>query len=342
MNEIEQFKQNKIKKISQYHNLKLNERSRQYILEKNSISKKLLSQKQKVDLINSITNKYKTDVNNLNLYIKQQISYINELKIDDSTIKNKKALLFGLNYENTYNELNGCINDANNISNFIQNFGFKKDNINIYTDDTEIKPTASNIITLITDFLKNALDNDLLFLYYSGHGSYTYDSGGDELDKKDEVIVSLDLFGIKDDDLKNIIKNYLKKNVTLFCLFDCCNSGSILDMKYQYLESLNYNLNNNTISDTNDIETNGNVVLISGCRDEQYSYETNQINTQTNNTQIQGLMTTNFINIVNSDPLITWKNLLIKLRDNIKKINNEQLPQLSSGKLININSKVYL
>lgn len=339
MSEIEEYKNNKINEILKFYNLKVDERRKQYTLEYNSISKRVINISQKKILLTSSLNKYNNDIKNFKLYIDQQISYINTLKINDVTIKNKKALIFGLNYNGTNNQLNGCINDANNISEFIKGIGFKNENIIMITDETNIKPTAVNIINSITRFINSGVEGDLLFIYYSGHGSQTYDYSGDETDSKDELIVSIDSYGITDDYLKLIIQTNLKKNVNVFCLFDCCNSGSMLDMKYQYISSENYELNKDTqiITDTNDSETLSNVVLLSGCRDEQYSYETQELN---NN--VQGVMTSNFINIIKSNPLISWKDLLLKMRESIKKQEFNQIPQLSSGKIININSKVYL
>lgn len=340
-NEIEQYKSNKITDINKFYNTRVEQRRQQYNAEYNSISKRLITISQKKTLLTAALNKYNNDIKQLKIYIDQQLNYIKNLKVNNVNILNKKALIFGLNYNGTNNQLNGCINDANNISTLIKGFGFKNENIHIITDETNIKPTASNIVNSITNFIKSANHGDLLFLYYSGHGSQTYDYSGDEKDGKDELIVSIDSYGITDDYLKQIIQSNLKKNVALFCLFDCCNSGTILDLKYEYLSSKDYELNQtnsaNQITDTNDSETLGNVVMLSGCRDEQYSYETEQ-----ENKAVQGMMTTVFIDLIKSNPLITWRELLVKIRDNIKNKNIDQVPQLSSGILINMNSKVYL
>jgi hypothetical protein len=39
---------------------------------------------------------------------------------------------------------------------------------------------------------------------------------------------------ILDDDLFEIIVKPLKKNVHVFCLYDCCHSGSVLDLPYTF------------------------------------------------------------------------------------------------------------
>ena len=81
------------------------------------------------------------------------------------------------------------------------------------------------------------------------------------------MFVPLDMRCIRDDEMKRFIQHYLKKDVKLFMLFDCCNSGSILDLKYQYLDSTNFN--NATV--TGNSETLGDVFMVSGCMDSQTS-----------------------------------------------------------------------
>ena len=49
----------------------------------------------------------------------------------------------------------------------------------------------------------------------------------------------------------------IKPNVTLFCVFDSCHSGTVLDLKYQYLDSSNYN---SFSENEKNLETNGNVI----------------------------------------------------------------------------------
>ena len=129
-----------------------------------------------------------------------------------------KALLFGLNYTGTGNELMGCINDVNLMNNCLLNYlGVRSENIYICSDNTEIKPTKVNIIKLIEESIEEVNNNsDLktLWIHYSGHGSYINDMNNDEdyINKDgilyygyDEVLCTLDGNYIKDDDLKKII-----------------------------------------------------------------------------------------------------------------------------------------
>ena len=310
----------------------------------NFVLKSRLSQNVKIAQINILRTSYTTHINNLTNTYNNAVNKINAYKPNVPNIpnipnvlnivtnfKNKQALLIGCNYNNSNYKLNGCINDVNNIKSMIQNIGFN--NINVLTDDTQTKPNKSNILSELTKLLSNSNTNDLLFFSYSGHGSQVVDKNGDETDSRDEVILPLDLNVITDDELKTVIQTYLKPNVTLFALFDCCNSGTVLDLKYQYLDSLNYD---NYTENNKATDTLGNVIMISGCTDKQTSADAfiNNIS--------QGAMTWAFIESINSKPKLSWKQLIQNMRDLLKKSKYTQIPQLSTGQKFNIDTTIFI
>ena len=102
----------------------------------------------------------------------------------ESSFKNKKALLIGINYLNTPYELSGCIADIERMKTFLESKGFN--DFDMMTDLTDIKPTRINILNKVVNFINNSVDGDLLFIHFSGHGSYTYDANNDEIDENDE------------------------------------------------------------------------------------------------------------------------------------------------------------
>ena len=271
--------------------------------------------------INKLTNTYNNAVNSINAY----------QPTIDTNFKNKQALLIGCNYNNSAYQLNGCINDVNNIKSMIKNIGFN--NINVLTDETDKTPNKINILTELTNLLSNSNNNDLLFFSYSGHGSQVVDRNGDETDGRDEAMVPLDFNVITDDELKKVIQTYLKPNVTLFALFDCCNSGTILDLKYQYLDSLNYD---NYTENDKAIDTIGNVIMISGCTDNQTSADAFINNTS------QGAMTWAFIESVNSKPKLSWRELIQNMRKLLTNSQYTQIPQLSTGNIFNIDTAIFI
>ena len=216
---------------------------------------------------NNLVNAYNANINNLKNQLSASIASIQNFTPKTITPnKNKKALLIGINYTGTSNELYGCINDVNCVKERISKNGFTS--INVLTDLTSKRATRDNILAEFKNLLTNSQQGDLLFLLYSGHGSYTMDRNSDETDGRDELIVSCDLQFILDDELKSIIQSNLKEGVTLFAMFDSCFSGSVLDLRYQYMDSLNYD---NYTENTKESETAGDVFMISGCTDNQTS-----------------------------------------------------------------------
>jgi hypothetical protein len=130
------------------------------------------------------------------------------------------------------------------------------------------------IIKAFKNLLQNAIYGDTLVFAYSGHGTYTTDLNGDELDGFDEMIIPIDATNVQsciiDDEFKTIIDAYLKYGVKLFILMDCCFSGTILDLKYNYMDDENFD---KTTVNAKSNETNGQVIVFSGCTDKQTSIE---------------------------------------------------------------------
>jgi hypothetical protein len=230
-------------------------------------------------------------------------------------VSKKSALLVGINYTNTRNQLYGCINDIQHIRKLLTQKGYT---CTMLTDLTPIRATKNNILNAFKKLLVNATAGDKLFFHYSGHGTSTLDLNGDEIDRKDEVICPCDLNNISDDELNKVIRLNLKPNVTLFALFDSCFSGTVLDLRYNYLP----NIVNSKVP-----ETTSNVIMISGCMDNQQSADTFI------NKEWCGAMTSAFLTCVNSSSL----NMLLMNMRNYLKNNYSQIPQLSSGKLLDIN-----
>lgn len=280
--------------------------------------------------------KKKINIQKINIYFTTNYNILkNKLNLDINAaqVQSKKcALLIGCDYIGTQYQLSGCINDVENIQTKLKSqYGFN--NIAIMTDNTDKKPTKANILDELKNLLTSANSGDKLFLSFCGHGFNIKDTSGDEKDKLDEVFVSLDLDCISDDEIKLFINNNLKKNVTLFALFDCCHSGTILDLRYQYFDSEN---SDKASENTNVSETIGNIIMISGCMDNQTSEEVFV------NNKNQGAMTWAFLDTINKNPNLTWKDLITTMRSSLKSSKYQQIPQLSSGKKLDLNTRLCL
>lgn len=117
--------------------------------------------------------------------------------------------------------------------------GFEDENITVILDEEGYaQPTRANILEAYQDLVDKAEPGDSLFCHYSGHGAKIRDDDwGEEKDGYDETLVPVDYKEagmIRDDDLYDILIKPLKDDVHLVCLYDCCHSGTVLDLPYLY------------------------------------------------------------------------------------------------------------
>jgi hypothetical protein len=286
------------------------------------IQKSLLRLAMKNQRIQSVKNFYN-----------QTLQAITKKRDDDlklATTGNYKALLVGINYKGTSYELKGCINDVQNITQYLVSQNISADKMCILTDDTDIKPTKNNIINYFTKLLTDAKSGDQLVFFYSGHGSTIVNTSiNKDVEPLDDVLITIDSNCIIDDDLNEIIQKNLKPNVKLFVLFDCCHSGTMLDLRYNFPVD---DTKPGIIIDNSSENTKSNVFYISGCKDDQTSMET-FINSKT-----QGALTWAFLEAVKQNNNMSWKMLVKTIRDNLKKYQFIQIPQFSSGLSCDVNS----
>lgn len=179
----------------------------------------------------------------------------------------KYALLIGINYTGTPNQLQGCINDVETVRHYlITKRGYLHSHITIMTDETELKPTARNIMHQLSLLILKSHSQQAreLYLSYSGHGSLVSDVDSDEASGYDQCIVPLDYaeVGVITDDCINDYLAHLPKRCRMRCIIDCCHSGSILDLTYSYA----------TVPEiASGKRLGGDIICISGCRDDQTS-----------------------------------------------------------------------
>jgi len=141
----------------------------------------------------------------------------------------------GINYTGQQNPLSGCVNDANDIYQFlIEQYRYPHSNIILLTDDNpdpHSKPTRENLLNSMRWLVEDSHADDALFVHYSGHGGRVRDMDGDELDGFDDVIFPLDYKTagiITDDVLHDTLVKPLPAGCRLTAVFDSCHSGSIL------------------------------------------------------------------------------------------------------------------
>jgi hypothetical protein len=142
-----------------------------------------------------------------------------------------RALLVGINNYPDPNKLNGCVNDINDMAEFITDrCGFHHKDVRMLTDK---RATASNILERLAWLLNGIRTGDRILFHYSGHGAQiaTRNPKG-EADKFDEVICPVDFdfddnkTMIRDKDFARLFKS-VPKGVEFVWISDSCFSGGL-------------------------------------------------------------------------------------------------------------------
>ncbi len=149
----------------------------------------------------------------------------------------KRALCVGINQFKNYPTatLQGCVNDANNMSALLQKFlGFESSDINLLLD---AQATKANIMSGLQEMVDGAKAGTYSYLVFSlsSHGTQVPDTDGDESDHADEAFCPHDLAEadgiwdknhiIVDDELRDLFAQ-VPENVLLEVFLDTCHSGT--------------------------------------------------------------------------------------------------------------------
>jgi len=281
--------------------------------------------------------------------------------------------LIGCNYLDTPSaRLNGPINDVHNMRDFLSRCGFQEMLILTDDQSGQYKPTRQNIFEGFKWLLQNAKAGDSLFFHYSGHGSQVVDTDGDEANGYDETILPCDYKSagqIVDDEIWLRLVKPVPAGCRLTSVMDCCHSGTGMDLPYVFTaprgntdiqvekisliaKSLLGGLKGKKKMHLGDLfgghsskpttggmnqegkkMSAGEVLLFSGCRDDQTAADTTAPSHGGNVSG--GAMTSAFLEALKMCSNPSFAQLLMTMRQ-ILAGKYSQVPQLSSSQMINI------
>jgi hypothetical protein len=181
----------------------------------------------------------------------------------------KCALLIGLNYKRFPSiALNGCLEDIDNIRGvLIDAYGYTPSNIVALRDNTSysyLQPTKATILNQLRALVSQSANMDEIWIHYSGHGTKMNPSS------TEEFIVPIDYStaGFISD---AVIFQYIKlMKCRCILVFDSCNSGDMGNLPYSFYYS-SPTAYTRTIPFPNNIITNPNIFVFSGCKTNQTS-----------------------------------------------------------------------
>ena len=233
----------------------------------------------------------------------------------------KKAVCVGINdYSGSSNDLQGCVNDANDWAAFLSGLGFETSLV------LDSRATRQNVKTALSGLITSAAEGDVIVFTYSGHGTQVVDFNSDEGDVYDEALYVYD-GTIIDDDLRSII-NKIDPKATLVVVSDSCFSGSVTRLipegaKARFMPVENTTSTGRLIRQRFLLpEANMPEILISGCSDSEYSYDA-EINGRYN-----GAMSAMALSVIKQNPKVTYSEFHVGLRKLLPSSEYPQTPQL--------------
>jgi len=136
----------------------------------------------------------------------------------------KHALCIGINdYPGTQNDLSGCVNDANDWAAALGARGFAVNKL------IDAQASKAAMVEAMSNLIGSAAKNETVVITYSGHGTWVPDQNGDEPDKRDEGLCPWDIGQgqvLLDDELHILFANR-PSGVRIVLLSDSCHSGSV-------------------------------------------------------------------------------------------------------------------
>ncbi|KIX03088.1 uncharacterized protein Z518_06638 [Rhinocladiella mackenziei CBS 650.93] len=162
----------------------------------------------------------------------------------------RKALLIGINYIGSQHQLQGCVDDVGNVAEFLVSRGYSNHptDMVVLTDmncpNTPFWPSGHNILAAMNWLVSEP--GCMCFLHYSGHGGQVPDPDGERESGFNDTIVPVDweVNGqIPSDVLHRHLVSALAPGSTLFIIFDCCHSGSAVELPFVYRTDEDGNVN---------------------------------------------------------------------------------------------------
>jgi hypothetical protein len=280
----------------------------------------------------------------------------------------RTALLVGINYLNTDNELNGCYNDVVNVAQYLRTvLGYVAPGaISIITDGNRnrvgtaspLPPTRQNIIAGMTALVAGMVAGDEAVFHFSGHGSLVRDTNGDEATGLDSCLCPIDYDApsasggggggggvVTDDEIRALLVDRVPRGARLYVILDCCHNGSGCDIRYKYEDfsvlvrppsasapTPLWRTQQRAFTNPKYTDTAGEVFMISGSRDEQTSADAYI------NNAYAGALTYAVFAILRANHAsirtYSWSALLRDVRHFMRVNKYTQIPQIMTGQII--------
>lgn len=245
------------------------------------------------------------------------------------------CLLLACNYEGSSCELSGCVNDAENLSEYLVGNGLaKREDITLIRE-----PTRAQIEGGLED-LANATHHDDVsdvFVSFSGHGTQVWDYSGDEEDGRDECLCPSDFQKsglIRDDELNRYFER-MSHTVRVSVLIDACHSATCVDLPHVYVGHQRTRASTRASG-----PCHPDMMMISGCKDSQTSADLYD----RNRNEYTGAMTSAFLDVLRLEPTLVQDafSIVCAMRVLLWERRMTQVPQLSTSTALGCECRAFL
>lgn len=274
----------------------------------------------------------------------------------------KKAILVGFGYKRTQYNLVGPPYDLKNMVKFLTTkMGYAIRDITVYSDAliqglnvNVLRPYSATglsnkniILSKLTETINllKASQNSSLWFYFSGHGSEWYYNNGkytqpltgvpEESNNADQILCTYDMFKpsgdfdyskpIYDNELQQILKT-IPVTCKFYAIVDSCHSGTACDLPYRWTDEAGaLDFFKDKFDET--LFPNKNLVVISGCKDNQTSADMGVIGGLLTYTFLQLFRLTKYANLSN----INIVEFLYDLSKNVRNIEATQFVTATSS-----------
>lgn len=262
----------------------------------------------------------------------------------------RRALLIGINDYPFIKKLTGCVNDVRLMQAILQeNFGFPAENVTVLLD---AEAHRDGILAAFDALIAATGKDDIVVIHYAGHGSQMTDLEGDEPTGLDSTIMSYDSEGwqgknrdITDDEIGLKLEALGERTSYITLIFDSCHSGTITrDALGAEGRSVQPDLRPAAELGRKPVAGVGpsrtakggpsgwmpmteKYVLISGCRDEEISFEYNP--PEAGGTVAHGALTYFFSQqLRQATPGTTYRDIFERAASMVNAVHSAQHPQM--------------
>ncbi|KAH8603969.1 Caspase domain [Trypanosoma vivax] len=263
-----------------------------------------------------------------------------------------RGLFIGINYYGTSAQLSGCCNDVKQVLGTLQKCGMPITSANILVDEDGFpgrsgQPTRHNILRHLAWLVLGAKPGDVLFLFFSGHGTQTK-ALHDAAEEFDQCLLPVDYEKngcILDNDIHKVLLSRLPAGVRLTAVFDCCHSGTMMDLAFKYACSASSapqcGGHMERIREGNDVKAD--VLMVSGCEDDQTSADVHDTATLgTGSTGAGGAITQCLTYMIQNRTTASYRDLFHATRDMLHRKGYTQIPQLCASKPLDLQQQFSL